>query len=153
MTTIGLGGPTGLDPVTAPSAPLPVLLAPSMIDILNTTHKMDDPKATELFSLDGCIAKIIDNIATIENYSVLIDSSTPGMKNVGVGDCLHMDGNLQSIDGKVIVIPVKVNHSVTVVGNGKNQDHVNGDGKGNNNHGKNDDGKGKGNSNGNSNGH
>ena len=130
MVSVRMGGANGLQAIGAPTTPATAPLDLTTVDVLRAAKKAQDPQATSLISIDGCISHISGNTVTIGGYTIAFDPGTPQSKSLRVGSCIHVDGDFQLDNhGKLVIVPGKPAPDNGDPGNG-NSDGQNSKGRG-----------------------
>lgn len=105
--SVPMGGSTGLDPVSPPSAPVAVDTDSTLPIILVSTEKFSPAHAPINVSVEGCITKTQGNTVTIQGQDIQYQPNDIVLRSAKVGDCVRVNGSLQADNqGKSVIIAV-----------------------------------------------
>ncbi len=104
--SVPLGGSSGLDPVSQPSAPVAAAADPALPVILVSTEKFTPAHAPINVSVEGCITRVQGNTATIEGQDIQFQANDPVLAGSKAGDCVRVNGSLQADQGKSVIIAI-----------------------------------------------
>jgi hypothetical protein len=140
VSSVTLGGPNGLTATSAPSAPAKASPDLSLGPVMTTAGLIGDPDATINVSLDGCITAASGNTVIVDDYVINVGNDHT-LKDAKVGDCIHVEGQLKSNNGKgrdFILIKVSKPNPSNAGVNGNNSSKGNNKDKGGNKGGNSD---------------
>jgi hypothetical protein len=100
--TIALGGTNGLVPQSAPSKPVQVGMDTASLSMLASLNSVTGTQP--ILPIQGCVTAVGDHSLTIGGYSIKVDGSNTALSQLKVGDCVTLNGTVQTEGGVPVIV-------------------------------------------------